>query len=167
MDQSPYQEFLSKAERVVSMDSRARIFSREQAVRNEIQEFLQIHHTQFFHVDFLHRYLEIPIRDVEQICETLITLGAAYHPEGTGYMQGVAVDWEAVHAGRAPWPDWALGYFDSPDPLENCQHTDSVRWNANRGRFECGQCNEPQEIPELLEALTPELKQPYDVVIEL
>lgn len=53
------------------------------------------------------------------------------------------------------------------DPVENCPHTDAVRWNANRGRFECRECDEAIEIPELEEALRRDLAKPYDLLVEL
>lgn len=75
--------------------------------RNRVQEFLQLHHTSPVSLDWLHRHLELPYRDVEAYCEALIFLGAAIRPCGTHYVQGVKVDWKAVHEGRAVRPEWS------------------------------------------------------------
>lgn len=38
---------------------------------------------------------------------------------------------------------------EEPQDLENCPHTDEVRWNPLRGQFECLRCREHLDIPEL------------------
>lgn len=119
--------------------------------RETLQQFLQVHHVCCFSADYLSWYLSIPQTDVEQICEVLIAEGAAFHPKGTSYIQGIEVDWAAVHAGRTAAPSWA-----------GCEHK-HLCWNGSRGEFRCLDCDEPQDVPELLEALGPEAHKPYDV----
>jgi len=79
-------------------------------MKNTIQKFLQLNHGQNFSTDYLHRYLDFPIADVNRICDELIAEGAATRPEYTHYVAGVEVDWAAVHAGEAGWPTWANGF---------------------------------------------------------
>ena len=74
----------------------------------KVQEFLQIHHHQSFSMDYLSRYLDVPYLDVELHCAALVTEGCAMSPRYTHYVQGIPVDWAAVHAGRAEWPKWSV-----------------------------------------------------------
>lgn len=77
------------------------------ANRDRVQQFLQLNYLTCFSLDYLHRHLEIPLAEVEAYCEALDFIGAVFHPSGTNYVQGVAVDWRAVHEGRAVRPDWS------------------------------------------------------------
>lgn len=70
-------------------------------MKAKIQEFLRLHHSQPFSTDFLHRHFDVAIGEVEQICDELIAEGAACRPLHTHYVEGVEVDWAAVHAARA------------------------------------------------------------------
>lgn len=122
--------------------------------RETLQQFLQVHHVHCFSTSYLGWYLGIPQSNVERIAEVLIAEGAAFHPQWTDYIQGIEVDWAAVHAGRTAAPSWA-----------GCEHK-YLRWNGSRGEFRCEDCDEPQDVPELLEALGPEAQKPYDVFVE-
>ena len=59
------------------------------------------------------------------------------------------------------------GEIFEPDPPE-CEHP-QARWDACRGEFICTEptCEAVIEMPELLEALAPELRKPYDLIIQL
>lgn len=72
----------------------------------KVQQFLQPTHHTCFSVDYLSWYLQVPREETEAICEKLIAEGVAYHPEDTSYVQGIAVNWPAVHAGEAKMPEW-------------------------------------------------------------
>lgn len=122
--------------------------------RDMVQQFLQIHHAHGFSSDYLAWYLQVPQENVEEICEALVGEGAAFRPAGTQLVQGIEVDWAAVHAGRAAAPRWS-----------SCDHK-FLRWNGSRGEFRCLDCDDVIEAPELLEGLGPEAHKPYDVFVE-
>ncbi len=46
-----------------------------------------------------------------------------------------------------------------------CEH-ERVKWEPTHGRFRCLSCDAPLDIPELTEALGPELRKPYDLIVE-
>ena len=72
-----------------------------------IQQFLQVHHVHCFSESYLASYLDIPEEQIHAECERLVAVGFAFRPEHTSYIQSVAVDWAAVHAGEALMPVWA------------------------------------------------------------
>jgi hypothetical protein len=49
--------------------------------------------------------------------------------------------------------------------LENCPHTDEVKWEPLKGAWICLKCGEGVEIPELSEALARHLDQ--DIAVKL
>lgn len=59
------------------------------------------------------------------------------------------------------------GEIVEPEAPE-CLHP-QARWEAGRGEFICTEpsCEAVLEMPELLEAMAPELQKPYDIVIQL
>jgi hypothetical protein len=79
----------------------------EEMPKLKIQQFLQLNHSQTFSTDYLHRYLDLPIQTVEEICDVLIVEGFARRPEFTDYIVGIEVDWKAVHEQKAARPAWS------------------------------------------------------------
>lgn len=75
--------------------------------RLRLQQFLQLQHGQSFSANFLARHLGIPENIVCQLGEEFLAKGIMVRPAYTEYFRGVAVDWAAVHAGKAERPAWA------------------------------------------------------------
>lgn len=59
------------------------------------------------------------------------------------------------------------GEITEPEPPE-CEH-DHVCWEPLRGCFVCVNpcCEEEMDIPELTDTLKPDLRKPYDLIIQL
>ena len=72
--------------------------------RAKIREFLQLNHSQSFHPDYLHRYLDLPIEVVNEECEALIEEGTVTRPPYTHYVVGVKFDWAAYWRSREVRP---------------------------------------------------------------
>lgn len=78
------------------------------AFRFRLQQFLQLNHSRQFSVNYLSHQLNIPEKEVWMISAELILEGTAKNTKHTNYIEGIPVDWKAVHEGRAPRPAWAV-----------------------------------------------------------
>lgn len=65
----------------------------------------------------------------------------------------------------SPYQEWAAHFNGEIQEPEVCEHATQLRWKAERGEFECEECGEMVECPELLEALAPDLAKPYDLQV--
>lgn len=92
--------------------NRAKVLTRERETRNKLLRFLRMNHIHCFHPDYLHSYLDIPLRDVIDLCDSFVAQGWATQPEYTSYYQGVKIDWALERASMTELFDWPQ------DPLE-------------------------------------------------
>lgn len=72
----------------------------------QVQQFLQLNHVHCFSESYLAWYLRLSESEVRKAVEQLVDEKQIFRPPHTDYVQGFAVDWGAVHAGKLAAPRW-------------------------------------------------------------
>lgn len=58
----------------------------------------------------------------------------------------------------------STGEIFEPEAPEDCEHL-NLNWKAELGEFQCADCEQVIDCPELLEALAPDLARAFDLQV--